>query len=218
MNGDSRTAVSLDEEEDDDAYWAQYDNTPARTPAIKRSPAPDPMQNGSKSHNDEDAYYAQYASVQPAMDNHDPDEASQNGPVETSLGRSSLTHHPHESPSDHDDEVSSSSHIWAADLLPPVHPVPCEDPEPDLRASESDTQVLQPRPTSSRSSSSSATVEKLESTAAAQVQSEVGVRQHISTSLKSLFRLARAAGIEKGEFERLVRMELDVLGLMEEDD
>jgi hypothetical protein len=217
-NGDSRSAEEPEEEEDDDAYWAQYDNTPARTPAIKRSPAPDTMQSGTRPHNDEDAYYAQYASVQPAMDNHDPDEASQNGAVETTLDRSSLTHQPHESSSAHDDEISSSSHIWAADILPPVHPIPYQDPEPDLRASESDTEVLQPRPTSSRSSSSSATVERLENRAAAQGQSEIGVKQHISTSLKSLFRLARAAGIERGEFERLVKTELEVLGLMEEDD
>jgi hypothetical protein len=35
---------------------------------------------------DKDAYYAQYATVQPAMDNHDPDEAKANGEVESSLG------------------------------------------------------------------------------------------------------------------------------------
>jgi hypothetical protein len=35
---------------------------------------------------DEDAYYAQYATVQPAMDNHDPDEARANGEVESTLG------------------------------------------------------------------------------------------------------------------------------------
>lgn len=217
-NGDTGSAAADEEEDDDDAYWSQYDNTPALTPAIKRSPATDSMLNGSRTHNDEDAYYAQYASVQPAIDNHDPDEASPNGVVESTLDRSSLAHQNPENPSTHDDEISSSSHIWAADLLPTIQPPVYEDPEPDLRASESDTEVLQPRPTSSRSSSSSATVEKLEITAAAQVQSEIGVKQHISTSLKSLFRLARAAGIEREEFERLVRTEMDVLGFMEEDD
>jgi hypothetical protein len=236
-NGNTQPTVAAEEEEeeeedyddddDDDDYWAQYDNAPARTPAIKRSPAPASMQNCSSSAapSSEDAYYAQYASVQPTMDNHDPDEASQNGPTESTLNRSTLTYEPHDSPSprDHDPDLStSSSHIWASGLLPPPGDPPAyTDPEPDSRAPadvDSDTEVLQPRPTSSNSSSSSRTVEKLENSAAARGQSEIGVKQHISTSVKSLFRLARAAGVERGEFERLVRTELDVLGLMEEDD
>jgi hypothetical protein len=228
-NGHTQPTVAPEEEDDDDAYWALYDNTPARTPAMKRSPAPESMQNSSSSraHNSEDAYYAQYASVQPAMDNHDPDEASQNGPTESTLSRSSLTQEPHDSPShyehnhdhdhDHDPELSSSSHIWASSLLP-VEPAACDSPFPPFPLPEPDAEVLQPRPTSSSSSSSSQTVEKLESTAAALGQSEIGVKQHISTSVKSLFRLARAAGMERTEFERLVKTELDVLGLMEEDD
>jgi hypothetical protein len=235
MNGNAQPTVAP-EEEDDDAYWAQYDNTPARTPAVKNSPAPGSMQNSSTSraHNSEDAYYAQYASVQPAMDNHDPDEASQNGPTESTLSRSSLTHEPHDSPShyehnhdhdhdhDHDPELSSSSHVWASSLLP--LPQPAEPPTydsafpPTFPLPEPDAEVLQPRPTSSNSSSSSQTVERLENTAAALGHSEMGVKQHISTSVKSLFRLARAAGMERGEFERLVRTELDVLSLIDEDD
>jgi hypothetical protein len=234
-NGNTQPTVAAEEEEedDDDAYWAQYDNTPARTPAITHSPAPGSMQNSSSSAapSSEDAYYAQYASVQPAMDNHDPDEASQNGPTESTLNRSTLTYEPHDSPSPrdrdhqplhpHDPDLPSSSHIWASDLLPPPGDPPAyTDPEPDFRAADvdSDSEVLQPRPTSSSSSSSSRTVEKLENSAAALGQSEIGVKQHISTSVKSLFRLARAAGVERGEFERLVRTELDVLGLMEEED
>ena len=35
--------------------------------------------------------------------------------------------------------------------------------------------------------------------------------------MKSLYRLARVAGIEKEEFERLVRTELECLGLMDDD-
>ena len=240
-NGNTQPTVAPEDEDDDDAYWAQYDNTPARSPAVKRSPAPESLQNGSTSraHNSEDAYYAQYATVQPAMDNHDPDEASQNGPTESTLSRSSLTQEPHVSPShyehnhnhqhnhdhDHDPELSSSSHIWASSVLP--LPQPVEAPAyassfpstfPPFPLLEPDAEVLQPRPASSSSSSSSQTVEKLENTAAALGQSEIGVKQHISTSVKSLFRLARAAGMERGEFERLVRTELDVLSLMEEDD
>lgn len=47
-------------------------------------------------------------------------------------------------------------------------------------------------------------------------QGEFGVKQHVSRSVKSLYMLARASGIDRQEFERLVRTELDMLGLMEE--
>ncbi|KAG6235327.1 hypothetical protein E4U24_008310 [Claviceps purpurea] len=70
--------VAVDENEDDD-YWDLYDKTPAQTPMGKhRSPAPVQAQGGTPSAAAaEDAYFAQYADVQPAMDNHDPDEEAQ---------------------------------------------------------------------------------------------------------------------------------------------
>ncbi|KAG6122672.1 hypothetical protein E4U14_005803 [Claviceps sp. LM454 group G7] len=72
--------VAVDENDDDD-YWDLYDKTPAQTPMGKhRSPAPVQAQGvgGTPSAAAaEDAYFAQYADVQPAMDNHDPDEEAQ---------------------------------------------------------------------------------------------------------------------------------------------
>ncbi|KAE8446373.1 hypothetical protein EG329_011978 [Mollisiaceae sp. DMI_Dod_QoI] len=196
------------DEDDDDDYWAQYDNTPARTPAPKDS-APAPMTSSAdqEAHADDDeaSYYAQYASVQPAMDNHDPDEAEQNGTVESSLGRDEIAHEIQQTLS-HEHEHSSAS-VWS-------------------QLQEADDQGLtngelaHPRPGSSTGSSGSDTVAKLErgaAASAAQQQSEVGIKQHIGTSVKSLYRLARVAGIERDEFERLVRTELDCLGLMDED-
>ena len=47
-------------------------------------------------------------------------------------------------------------------------------------------------------------------------RAQFGIKQHISTDIKSLFRLAKSAGMDRGEFERIVRTELEVLGLMEE--
>jgi hypothetical protein len=182
-----------DNEDDDDDYWAQYDNTPARTPAPKQ---PSPLPNGLNAHTEE-SYYDQYASVQPAMDNHDPDEAQQNGEVETSLGNDEITNelrqHLNTRP-----ELNSSS----------------------LATHESDTApyVAHPRPASSTGSSGSDTVARLERRAARHEQSEVGIKQHISTSMKSLYRLSRVAGIDREEFERLVRTELECLALMDEDD
>ncbi|KAF7876925.1 uncharacterized protein EAF02_008145 [Botrytis sinoallii] len=173
------------ENDDDDDYWAQYDNTPARTPAPKHSPAPHSMQNVSRSADDEDSYYATYADVQPAMDSHDPDEAAQNG----TYRRTS----PHEAKPWSE---SSSGIINEGDYV----------------------EVVQPRPGSRTSSSGSETVAKLEKRAHAREQSEVGIKQHISTSVKSLYRLAKVSGIERAEFDRLIRTELDCLSLMDEDE
>ena len=46
----------------------------------------------------------------------------------------------------------------------------------------------------------------------------MGIKQHISTDIKSLYRLARSAGIDREEFERIVKTELDVIGFMDNDD
>ena len=46
-------------------------------------------------------------------------------------------------------------------------------------------------------------------------RAEMGIKQHIATDIKSLFRLARSVGMDRREFERIVRTELDLLALME---
>ena len=226
-------------EDDDDEYWAQYDNTPARTPAPNQSTAPpntrlpaDARMSGNGGGlEDEAAYYAQYASVQPAMDNHDPDEAQQNGEVESSLGYDQITKglsqrsHP---PIGNDHESHSSSMAWSEDLAGTRNGAGTKDVEGDEKIKISNYEphfgsgLAQPRPASSTGSSGSDTVAKLEKRVAtrerAREQSEVGIKQHIGSSVKSLYRLARVAGIEREEFERIVRTELDCLGLMDEDD
>ncbi len=77
---------------------------------------------------------------------------------------------------------------------------------------------MHPRPASASSHSSnvSLTVAKLEESAEKQEQSEFGVKQHVSRSIKSLFLLSRASGIDREEFERMVKTELDLLGMMED--
>ncbi|ATZ57604.1 hypothetical protein BCIN_15g01650 [Botrytis cinerea B05.10] len=192
------------ENDDDDDYWAQYDNTPARTPAPKHSPAPQSMQNISKSADDEDSYYAQYADVQPAMDSHDPDEAAQNGTVETSLGQ--------------DDQITSTLQQNLQHHASSHEVKPWSESSSGIINGGEYVEVVQPRPGSRTSSSASETVAKLEKRAHAREQSEVGIKQHISTSVKSLYRLAKVAGIERSEFDRLIRTELDCLSLMDEDE
>ncbi|KAG9238265.1 hypothetical protein BJ875DRAFT_63281 [Amylocarpus encephaloides] len=186
------------DEGDDDDYWASYDRTPSRTPA-KHSPAPPGTENTARAPADEADYYAQYGSVQAAMDNHDPDEAHQNGDVETSLGREEITKELHQ-------QYYSPPQYSSASQSRPSEPV-----NPD---------VLHPRPSSSTGSIGSDTVARLERQAANTLaeQSETAIKQHISTSMKSLYRLAKVGGIDNKEFERLVKTELDCLVLMHEDE
>lgn len=73
-----------------------------------------------------------------------------------------------------------------------------------------------PRPSSSAGSSGSHTVALLEESARARGEGEFGVRQHVSRSIRSLYLLARAAHIDRDEFEAIVRTELDLLGVLDD--
>ncbi len=205
-----------EEEDDDDDYWARYDNTPARTPAVKRSPAaaaggpvrPQPQASGYRASSAEDAYYAQYDSVQPAMDNHDPDEAAAAAAAGVSTAEESELNETQgawtlaECPEDRSSSATAAAAAAAT-----------ADEEEERLAN-----LVHPRPASasSHSSNASLTVAKLEESAEKRDQSEFGVKQHVSRSIKSLFMLSRASGIDREEFERLVKTELDLLGMMEE--
>jgi hypothetical protein len=220
----------LDEqEEDDDDYWAQYDNTPARTPAPKDT-APSSLATANRqderAHVDDDSYYAQYATVQPAMDNHDPDEADQNGEIESSLGKDEIAHElqncysqpTHSQSFTSNPDLHNSSLAWSDGQEPVL--IDALYAEMDGVEREG-SPIAQPRPGSSTGSSGSDTVAKLERRAAATAlreQSEIGIKQHIGTSVKSLYRLAKVAGIDREEFERIVRTELDCLSFMDDDD
>jgi hypothetical protein len=214
VNGGASTTMDgkndEDDEDDDDDYWARYDATPARTPATKRSPAPGSMQTSQTSAyrnlSAEDEYYAQYDGVQPAMDPHDPDEArNMDIDVAPPLGLGRVVSHDNPSyMSPEQAELNETNGAWTL-------------AEPDRSEDEEDRLVdlAHPRPSSSAGSNGSQTVAKLEESAARQEQSDFGVKQHVGRSIRSLFLLSRAAGIDREEFERLVRTELDVLGMIE---
>jgi hypothetical protein len=219
-----------EDDDDDDDYWARYDATPARTPAVQRSPAPQqlsakrPEPEIPRSQSAEDAYFAQYNSVQPAMDNYDPDEDLEHieqhteragcierveAPPPLGLARAQRSHDSAEQT-----ELSETGGAWTlAD--PPKSPSAhsARSKEDEERAQN----LLHPRPASSASSSGSQMVAKLEERAERRQQSEFGVKQHVSRSIRSLFLLAKASGIDREEFETMVRTELDVLGMVEED-
>lgn len=207
------TQVQDEAEDDDDDYWAAYDRTPGRTPArtpAKHSPAPTHPSNLRTSTlaqvgptAEELEYFSRYASeVQPALDSHDPDE---------------------ENP-----ELTADSTLQGDEFTRAVNPTQnslyAADPTPLYTAhdQERDIGIEAPRATSP---SSQGSVERLERAAAqsetgsgAELRAEVGVRQFISTEMKSLFRLARSVGMDRVEFSEIVGRELEVLGMLEADD
>lgn len=184
---------------DEDDYWAMYDNTPGRTPAPKEAAAPT-MGGGS-----DDDYYARYGSVQPAMDNHDPDEQMEDEP-EPRLNGHALQ-----------EMLARNAQPQPETSQPPPYQGSLAVEAPDETTDERVVPVTHPVP-SSPSSRGSDTVARLEEHAERFSASDIGIKQHISTSMKSMYRLARSAGITRDEFERIVTREMETLSLLDLDD
>jgi hypothetical protein len=181
------------ENDDDDDYWAQYDATPGSKTPAQRAGSSKLGPSGLS----EQSYFSQYGDVQPAMDNHDPNEeqpevgpSSLNGDMLANLLRRQVN-------GDSVDEPRTNGY------------------SPGQAPSDSAAQALNhPRPASISSGSS---VARLEKEAESQSTYEVGVKQHISTSIKSLFRLARATGMPRAEFQSLVSTELEFLHMTDDE-
>lgn len=212
-------AQEVEEDDTNDDYWAQYDQTPSRTPAPKRSPAPVPsstLQMGSVNRprsRSEMEYFSRYGSeVQPALDSHDPDE--DHGEFgESTLNGDSLVRGGQEN--------SSNDISQQADYLSSLQPHTgwSQTADPTAPAPQLENDISMPRAISPTASNGS--IDKLEEQAAAMSSPQedralVAIKQHISTDIKSLFRLAKNSGMDRKEFERVVRTELDVLGFMED--
>lgn len=190
----------IKEDDDDDDYWAQYDDTPAKTSATKRSPGTSvlPQVNGRARTTSEAEYFAQYSQVQPDMDNDDPSEDR------TTFGKTSLN-----------GNVMSSSISHA----PPVNGISSEKSQKAINGtSDTVTECKIDQPRASSPTAVSVAVSRMEDSAELQSNAEIAIQQHVSTSIKSLFRLSRSTGMERQEFDRLVRTELDTLDMMELDD
>ena len=186
-------------QDDDDDYWAQYDKTPGRTPARWESSALNGNASGQRVGHSEADYYAQYREVQPAMDGHDPSEES------NEVGNSSL----------HGDILESIMNRRSQDM---------EDDDPIIRERSNvrtgtmdvaDAPLSQPQPSPPFSAGANA-VTHLEALTDRQSASEVGIRQHMSTTMKSLYRLASSAGIGRDEFNRIVQRELETNSTLDE--
>jgi hypothetical protein len=212
-----------EEEDDDDSYWAAYDRTPGQTPHDKRSPAPRASSRTQVGPTQSELeYFARYASeVQPALDAHDPDEENPATGESTLKGNTlNYTREPQTEPL----ETSNLGPNGYDSSMPPAYSpdkangtgANGNDRAEHIEAVEQDdfSALNHPRPSSSASTNS---VERLERKAENYSQAEIAIKQHISTDIKSLFRLAKASGIDREEFERIIRRELDVLPLLEQE-
>jgi len=227
----AQAQAQADDEEndsDDDGYWAAYDQTPGPS----KNPSPKPPTNASapettSSNRDrsrsELEYFARYgAEVQPALDAHDPDEdhpelgeSTLNGTTQRALSTQPQIQQPQ--PTTQQDTRSA----WEKAL----HPYAAHDSafatSTDLPSTH-DLDITAPRPISPTTSHSS--VEHLESRAEEMSQQrsnshiENAVRQHIATEVKSLWRLANGAGLDREEFERVIALEVQCIGMMDRDE
>ncbi|KAF8455667.1 hypothetical protein BGX38DRAFT_1249082 [Terfezia claveryi] len=202
------------DDEEDNSYWDMYDRSPARTPAVQH-------QTQIQS---EDDYFARYANIQPALDSgeevKEPPQSQENSytappPIYSNYNSSTTNAFPQPQPTQTLPQPQSQSSTF----LPPI-PLSPPTSSPSKSASIhshtppfASVEIKIPSP---RSGSPSASISALEDLANQQLQAETGVKQHISTSIKSLFRLAKVVGMGREEFERVVRTELGVLGMVEE--
>lgn len=180
-------------------YWALYDQSQEPTP-MRKPPAKD-QENMSEAD-----YFARYGEVQPAMDNHDPDEEMQGG----DMVDSTLNGHARDYQWLLSQQTTSTSQTLPTDRSPPPYQEPATDQTIHDRGVKM-TEVAQPHPASPSSRGGSDAIAHLEDVAQRTSASEVGVRQHISTSIKSMYRLARSVGMEREEFESLVGREVEGL-------
>jgi len=237
----SATPAEEDEEEEDDdgSYWAAYDRTPgARTPAATRSPAPTTNNNSNNRQRTQSEleYFNRYGDVQPAMDGHDPDEEMpEEIRGESTLNGRPLNHNPHAQqptpptsrslhPLDtqhkpnraHDSAIATAltQSLSGADALSMPRPIsPASSTHSSVDRLEEQAQAM-----SASASATAADAEKGDGRVNGDDRAQAGIKQHISTDIKSLFRLARSVGMERGEFVEVVGRELGVLGMFERDD
>ncbi|OTA23738.1 hypothetical protein BTJ68_13557 [Hortaea werneckii EXF-2000] len=211
------------DDDDDDDYWNAYDRTPSQTPGQNPSPAPaqPPTSTTRGRTQSETEYFSRYGEVQPALDNHDPDEDNPALTSDSTLTGDALLR-------------AQARHLETSGTIPPnLNPTSSSaenhgaKPPHDSALASLDRSLEMPRPLSPGSSSGSrgSHVGRLEQEAEAMGRGGGGsesaqraIKQHISTDIKSLFRLARSAGMKRGEFEEVVRRELSVLCLLDEDD
>lgn len=213
-------SVSQGKGEEDDSYWAAYDMQASETPAPGPSPAP-PKRGAPAdptSSDPDNDYFSRYGSeVQPALDGHDPDEAGEDMPSSTLHGS---TFRPVQQAVRRYEENSPEQHPGAR----PIFRSPFATGNGASAAAAAAASnvsggyqdgMSMPWPMSQAASWSS--LDQLEQRAEALAGSgraQAAIKMHISNDLKNLFRLARSAGMQRDEIERIVYRELEALKLV----
>ena len=157
----------------------------------QESPEAQPVARGPLAGSTEAEYFSRYSQVQPALDNNDPSGLPEVDALASSDDRA-LKQQPNQELERQQGEANGRS-------------TSREDAQAD--------NLVQPKPDSRRAS----VVLQLNDSTEAGPHTDLAIQQHMSTSLKSLFRLARASGMEQHEFKRIVHTELDTLCMMGED-
>ena len=183
---------SCEDGDDDGGYWDLYDRTPARTPVVPQKVEP----------LSEDDYYSMYANTQPALEPEVHPDVSPHSEKSRVLTPLAIQNFASLSP-----PTTSSTPLTPISFSFPINKSDVPGPV-----------AITPRPVSAGSPSppKKGSVEVLEDAADTSTQAEVGVKQHISTSIKNLYRLSKTVGIGRDEFERLLHTEIAFLEMMDE--
>ena len=185
----SSGAAGQDDGDEDGDYWARYDAPPGRTPGPSQQPQA-PTHGRTMSEVD---YYSSYSRAPQTIDDQDAEESQDNQGVSGAAIQ------------------KLQEKLFGQTNSEEVH-TEYFPPQSHLRGEPEE--LVHTRPSSS---SSSPNVAHFESIAAGQSRAELAVQQHIGTTIKSLFKLASGAGMERADFQRLVQNELDLLQMWDEE-
>ena len=185
--------------DDNDDYWNMYDHASDSEASAAAAAAAAERAEGQDS--SEDAYFSRYDAVVPALDC-----GAASSPVSETCRRYSLG-------TATTAEGTSTPPTTVAAVSPPATTLRC--PAAATAATTATTATTDNPNTTTTTTTAAPGYSPPQMDAS---QTEVAVKQHMSMSIKSLYRLAKAAGISRDEFESIVHTELSVLSMMDEDD
>ncbi|KAK6352196.1 hypothetical protein TWF730_009026 [Orbilia blumenaviensis] len=217
-----------EEDDDDDDYWGRYDDEETESVAgdqdqvvqqpqshvqiaasmlARRVLQDQPAEEDEADKAAEEEYYARYATVEPVLDSH-PQSASapEEGGVMITDRRDSIS----------TNITSTSTTFDAQTMSTPLTAFthPSTKVSPVMTAA--DVVVAKTSHPKPESGSTKKVIAGLESAAEVHTQSEVAIQQHVSTSIKSLYRLWKAGGMDAEEFGRFLEREVEVLKVVDE--
>ncbi|KAI5288889.1 hypothetical protein KEM54_004736 [Ascosphaera aggregata] len=204
-----------DDDDEDDDYWAMYDHHGGETPAQPGVDATSARKNNPALA--DSGYYEQYDHVQPALDSDDPSvnandlgKSTMNGDLLASMLRKHAELFPTVEEGEEEQELPEEKYQTASEepeqrtLFPDTIKSPNHQDEKGL-------QIDHPRPSISSGRSSTSAISKLEETAETHWAAENAIKQHVSSSIRSLFRLAKSTGMSSSEFKSFINEEMEGL-------